>query len=379
MRRDLIGAQRAAERAEAVPTGGVLRPRTRHELVCVEPASPPWLEVRTRAVPRPGAGQVLVRVEATSVNPIDVKRAAGYGRRLLGLKGAASFPLVLGNDLAGTVEATGDGVSEFAPGQRVFGLLETGRQGGAHASYVLAPQAQLVRAPAGAQPQSLAVLPYSFTTMWLAVRATGLAAANAAGMRVLINGASGALGQLALQLLSAWRSRVTAVCGRGKREHCMALGALRAVERGPASIQGLPADFQAILNFGSWDDELALVSRLGVDALGHATTVHPLLGSFDQLGWMRGGLGCWRDWKRVQSAVARRALQARYRWVVFGPDREALEALSAGLREGRFSLSVGVAAPLEDAGAAFAHVAAGEPGRAVLRPCETTHRTWRSP
>ena len=62
---------------------------------------------------------MLVRVQASCVNPIDVKRAAGYGRRLLGLKGAASFPLVLGNDFAGTVEATGAGVSRFAPGQRV--------------------------------------------------------------------------------------------------------------------------------------------------------------------------------------------------------------------------------------------------------------------
>ncbi|WP_341318435.1 alcohol dehydrogenase catalytic domain-containing protein [Paraburkholderia sp. IMGN_8] len=54
-------------------------------------------------MPRPGRGEVLVRVEATSVNPIDVKRAKGYGRRLLGLKGAGKFPLVLGNDFSGEI------------------------------------------------------------------------------------------------------------------------------------------------------------------------------------------------------------------------------------------------------------------------------------
>jgi NADPH:quinone reductase-like Zn-dependent oxidoreductase len=350
----------------------------RHELVCTEPATPPRLEVRTRDMPRPRAGQVLVRVQATSVNPIDVKRAAGYGRRLLGLKGAASFPLVLGNDLAGTVEAAGAGVSRFAPGQRVFGVLGTGKHGGAHASYVVVPHAQLAAAPEAADLQSLAILSYSFTTMWLAVRATGLAAANAAGVRVLVNGASGGLGRLALQLLHAWGSRVSAICGPGKREDCLALGALRAVARGPASITSLPSDFEVVLNFGSWDDELALVSRLGLEALGFATTVHPLLANFDRLGWVRAGAACWHDWKRVQSAIACRALKARYRWTLFRPDREALEALAAGLRQRRFSLPVGISAPLEDADAAFAHVAAGKPGRAVLLPCDATHRTWRS-
>ena len=113
-----------ASRAAVGPRHGVAPVEhdcMRRELVCTEPATPPRLEVRTREAPRPKAGQVLVRVKATAVNPIDAKRAAGYGRRLLGLKGAATFPLVLGNDLAGVVEAVGTGVSRFAPGQRVFG------------------------------------------------------------------------------------------------------------------------------------------------------------------------------------------------------------------------------------------------------------------
>ena len=158
-----------------------------------------------------------MHVQATAVNPIDARRASGYGRRLLGLKGAATFPLVLGNDLAGVVEAVGTGVTRFAPGQRVFGVVATGKEGGAHASHVVVPQEQLRAAPAEVDLETLAVLPYSFSTMWLALRSSGLDAANAAGMRVLVNGASGALGQLSLQLLRAWGGEVTAICGRGKR------------------------------------------------------------------------------------------------------------------------------------------------------------------
>jgi len=340
----------------------------RRELVCMEPGSPPSFAVRTREMPRVATGQALVRVEATSVNPIDAKRAEGYGRRLLRLKGAATFPLVLGNDVAGTVEAVGAGVSRLAPGQRVFGLVATGKDGGAHASHVVVPREQLVEAPADFGPQALSVLPYSFTTMWLAVRSTGLVAANAAGLRVLVNGASGALGLLALQMLSAWGSVVTAICGKGRAKDCLAAGAKHAVERGPTTIVALPSEFQVVLNFGSWDDDPALASRLAADALGHATSVHPLLANFDRMGWLRGALANRREWKASRSAVARRAPGARYGWTLFKPNREALDALAAGVRERRFSLPIAGRWPFEQAGAAFAHVAIGKNGRAVLLP-----------
>ena len=171
----------------------------RRELVCTETATPPRLAVRSVDLPRPGTGEVLVRVQATSMNPIDVKRAAGYGRRVLAFKGAARLPLVLGNDVAGVVESIGTGVTRSAPGQRMFGLLGTGRAGGAHASHVVVPQDLLLPAPEGADPSALAVLPYSFTTMWLALRSTGICANNARGGRVLINGAA------ALATMRSWR------------------------------------------------------------------------------------------------------------------------------------------------------------------------------
>lgn len=340
----------------------------RRELICLAPASPPRLQLRNTETPVPKRGEVRVRVEATSINPIDARRASGYGRRLLGLKGAASFPRVLGNDLAGRVEAVGADVTALEPGQRVYGLVATGKAGGAHASQVVVPQSLLRAAPDGVDAASLAVLPYSFTTMWLALRSTGLDAANAAGKRVLVHGAAGALGRLALQTLKGWGCRVSAICDVGKGYECRALGAEHAVERGPNAITSLPADFDVVLNFASWDDDLALASRLGSNALGQATTVHPLLGHFDQLGWVRGALASGRDKKAVRAAVQQRSPQARYGWTIFKPDAQALAALDAGVRERRLSLPVGLSLPLEKAAAAFAHVAAGQAGRAVLLP-----------
>lgn len=340
----------------------------RRELTCVAPSAPPRLEVRTRAVPAPRAGEVLVRVVATSVNPIDAKRPAGYGRRLLGLKGAASFPLVLGNDVAGTVEALGSGVTGFRRGQSVFGLVATGRNGGAHASHVVVPRELLAIAEEDADTRALAVLPYTFTTMWLAVRSSGLTPSNAEGRRILVNGASGGLGRLSIQLLRRWGSRVTAICGQSNVPICLALGAENAFGRGPATIGSLPPDFDAVLNFGSWTDEYPLASRLAPKALGQATTVHPLLPNFDRLGWWGGALASRTAWKMGQAAVKRRSPGARYSWTVFRPERDALDALVAGLRDGTFSLPVGICAHFDEAAGAFAHVDLGSPGRAVLLP-----------
>ncbi len=340
----------------------------RRELVCMGPSSPPRLQLRNGAMPTLRRGEVLVRVHATSINPIDAKRAAGYGQRLLGLKGAGQFPLVLGNDVVGHVQALGPGVSQFAVGEQVFGLVGTGKRGGAHASHVALPLSQLQRAPSGADAAALAVLPYSFTTMWLALGSTGLNAANAAGKRVLVHGAAGALGRLSLMVLSSWGASVTAICSVGRVEECRALGALHAVERGTDAILSVPGNFDAVLNFASWSDEPALASRLGKGALGHATTVHPLLGNFDRLGWVHGALASRSDFAGVRKTVRQSSPGARYAWTIFKPDRAALAALEAELRRSQLALPVGLSVPLEQADAAFAHVAAGEAGRVVLLP-----------
>jgi len=338
------------------------------ELICVEPATPPRLSIRTREVPRPAAGQVLVRVEATSINPIDAKRATGYGRRLLGLKGAGRFPLVLGNDVAGVVEEVGAGVTRFQRGQQVFGLVATGKSGGAHASHVLVSESNLMAAPKGSDLQMLATLPYSFTTMWLAVHSAGLREATAASKKVLISGASGALGRLALPLLREWHCDITAICNPSQSGDAISLGASQAVERDTPAVAALAPEFDAVLNFGAWQSDPMLVAKLGPKALGYATVVHPLMENFERLGWLRGAVASLRDFKGMQAAARARSGTANYAWTLFRPDRDALSTLEAGVRRGIYSLPVGIAKPFEAASAVFDHVAQGRPGRGILLP-----------
>lgn len=340
---------------------------TAQQLLCLAPGSPAKFAIRSCELPDPRRGQVLVRLEASSVNPIDAKRASGYGRRLLALKGAARFPTVLGNDLAGVVKAVGGRDATWKPGDRVYGLIPTGPQG-AHASHVLAQSAHLRAAPANLASSELAALPYTFTTLWLALQSVGLNQDNAQGKAVLVHGASGGLGQLALQVLSLWGARVTAICGTAHVQTCEALGATTVVDRTRRSLSTLPCSHDVSLNFAQWQDDEALIRRLKPGAMGHATTVHPLLDSFDAHGWVAGGWRAYRAWSAMrQVATATGGRATRYTWVIFRPDAQALDALAQLVRADiGLQLPIGLTVPLPQGEQAFAHVAQRRAGRAIL-------------
>lgn len=341
---------------------------TAQQLLCLATGKPAQFEIRPCEVPAPGRGQVMVRVEASAVNPIDAKRSEGYGQRVLKLKGAGRFPLVLGNDLAGTVQSVGSGETAFKPGDRVFGLLPTGPQG-AHASFVLAQATHLRAAPANCTSLELAALPYTFTTLWLALQSVGLRQDNAMGKQVLVHGASGGLGQMALRVLTRWGARVTAVCSTAHVQLCRDLGAEVVVDRTRRALSTLPTCYDASLNFAVWSDEAALVSRLKPGAMGHATTVHPFLGSIDAHGWVKGGWQLYRAWSDMRGlARATGGREARYAWTIFQPSTQALDALQAMLiADIGFHLPIGLSVPLAQAEQAFAHVAHQRAGRAMIQ------------
>ncbi len=102
---------------------------------------------------------------------------------------------------------------------------------GTHASSIVAKAAHARRAPNGQDLRALGALPYSFVTMWLAATGAGLTRENAKGKRVLVNGAAGGLGTLALQTLSEWGAQVTAIAKASAFDACLAAGAVEAVDR----------------------------------------------------------------------------------------------------------------------------------------------------
>ena len=123
-------------------------------------------------------------------------------------------------------------------------------------------------------------------------------------------------------------------------------GAAEVVERTDKLFGSLARSFDATLNFATWDDDLALLGCLRAGALGHATTVHPMLANFDRHGWVRGAL------KTIsQKRNHRRTLPKgtnNYAWVLFKPDKAALAELRQFVEQNRVSIPIGLRKPLAD-------------------------------
>ncbi|MEM1234157.1 MAG: alcohol dehydrogenase catalytic domain-containing protein [Pseudomonadota bacterium] len=335
-------------------------------LSCSDPASGKLEVVEfERAVPKPG--EIEIAVDATSVNPIDVHRSTGYGRTLLSLLGAGTFPMVLGNDYLGTISAVGEGVRSFGIGDRVFGARKPSRAG-THASHVIATAKAdtVMLLPDGLDQTAIAAVPYSFTTMWLAVRDAGLDRPNAPNKRVLVHGAAGGLGSLALQMLSEWGCNVTAIAFPKDHDACLRLGASNAVDLSTTPFRDLAGAFDATLNFATWDHDAQLPGCLRRNALGHATTVHPMLRTFDENGLVLGGIKTVIGKRRSRKALPQGA--GKYGWTIFKPQEEALRELVRLLQRGRAKLDIGIEVPLSDGANAFDHIRTGQAGRALITP-----------
>jgi NADPH:quinone reductase-like Zn-dependent oxidoreductase len=161
--------------------------------------------------PSPISTEVLVRVIAAGVNPVDCKTRRGEGvARWVGPP-----PFVPGWDVAGVVEATGYGVTRFKAGDTVFGMPRFPRQAGAYAEYVTAPSRQFALIPAAISPIEAAALPLAALTAWQCLVDV---AQLGAGQTVLVHGAAGGVGHLAVQIARSLGASVISTGNRDDRE-----------------------------------------------------------------------------------------------------------------------------------------------------------------
>jgi NADPH:quinone reductase-like Zn-dependent oxidoreductase len=158
-------------------------------------------------VPEPGEGEVLVRVKAASINPGEAKIRAG----LMHSRWPATFPSGEGSDLAGIVEKLGPGVSGFAVGDEVIGFTD---RRASHAEYVAVEATDLTPKPANVPWEVAGSLFVAGTTAYAAVRAVSLKP----GETVVVSGAAGGVGSLAIQLAKAAGADVIGIAGPGNHE-----------------------------------------------------------------------------------------------------------------------------------------------------------------
>ncbi|MEJ8566403.1 NAD(P)-dependent alcohol dehydrogenase [Elongatibacter sediminis] len=186
---------------------------------------PEVLQHAVIAKPEPADGEVLVRVRAAAVNPLDwhYLRGKPYIMRPLGAGIGAPADPKLGVDFAGVVEAVGAGVTRFKPGDSVFG----GRSG-AFGEYLVIPEDRAIaKMPTNVSFAEAAAAPIAAVTALQAVRDHGEVVP---GDRVLINGASGGVGSFAVQIARAFGAEVTGVCSTRNVERVLGLGANHVID-----------------------------------------------------------------------------------------------------------------------------------------------------
>lgn len=181
--------------------------------------SPEVIRVEEADVPVPGGDEVLVSVRAASLNAYDwhMLTADIFLVRLMGGGFFKPSDPGLGTDVAGVVEVTGSGVTDFRPGDKVFGMVK-----GGFAEYACAPARAFVPMPVNASFESAAAVPLAGITALQGLRDAG---GIAPGQRVLVNGASGGVGTFAVQIAKAFDTEVTAVCSTGNLQQAREMGA----------------------------------------------------------------------------------------------------------------------------------------------------------
>jgi len=209
----------------------------------------------------PGPGQVLVRVRAAGINPIDWKIRRGSLRLVMPLR----FPWVLGYDVAGEVVEIGPEVTRFQPGDAVFGGVEMRRHGGSCAELALARDGALALKPEALSFEEAAAMPMAGLTALQALRDKG---ELAAGERALVNGASGGVGHFAVQIGFALGARVTAVTSRRNLAFVQGLGAYEVIDYEEEDFAGRDdawdVIFDAVANHTYADCEPALARDGGI-------------------------------------------------------------------------------------------------------------------
>src|SRR5580765_6313135 len=225
-------------------------------VLCEQYGGPEVLKVEDDLpVPRVGPNGVLVRVCATSVNPVDWKFRSG----LLSAVRPVVFPVIWGCDLSGVVTEVGPSVTLFKPGDEVYGFKD-GYVGktyrGTYAEYVVAPEKALAKKPKNLSHEEAAAVPLAALTAWQALLNQGRLKT---GQRVLIHAGAGGVGVMAIQIAKAFGAFVAATAGTRNLDFLRELGVDQTIDYTRERIAGIRPKFELVLDgvgrrvwAGSW-------------------------------------------------------------------------------------------------------------------------------
>ncbi len=212
---------------------------------------PEVLAIEEVSRPEPIPTEVQVRVHAAGVNPVDFKTRAGKG--VSGVLGEP--PVCLGWDVSGVVTEVGGGVTRFKVGDEVFGMPWFPREAGAYAEYVTAPSRHFAAKPHPLSHEEAGALPLAGLTAWQIVVDT---IALEDGADLLVHGAAGGVGHLAVQIAKARGARVIGTARAEQTDWLRELGVDQVIDYRSERFEDLVADLDAVIDFTGTQGERSL-------------------------------------------------------------------------------------------------------------------------
>ncbi|XP_046365433.2 reticulon-4-interacting protein 1 homolog, mitochondrial-like [Haliotis rufescens] len=322
--------------------------------------------------------ELLIEVHAASVNPIDVRMRGGYGevmlnvmRKMLGKpKSGSEFPLTLGRDFSGVVLETGKLVTDFKPGDQVWGAVGAHRQG-THAQLLVTSQKEISKKPKTLDHLEAASIPYVAVTSWTALCEVGeLKESSVAGKRILVHAGSGGIGTFSIQLLSSWGADVTTTCSTDAVEFVTSLGANTVIDYKTQDVQ---AELQKLDKFDVVLDTLGgETPNFSLDLLTkyknakYISLVTPFLRNADAYGLVKGSVKTAVD---IFKDVTGGFKDGRsYRWAVFVPNGRALRKVAEMVDNSDIKPVVEKVFEFEEVPKAFEKIATGHSrGKTVIK------------
>lgn len=302
--------------------------------------------------PSPAAGEVLIRVHACSVNPVDCAMREGYGREIFGSLGSGIPPFIPGRDMAGTIEEIGEGVDSFKLGEAVFALTN----GRTCAEFATAKATLTIPKPDNVSFVEAASIPFIALSAWEAiVTLCKLTPDTTAGQKVLIPRGSGGVGSFAIQLVKAWGGYVVSTCSARNMDMVRALGADDVIDYQSGNVEDVLSEFDVVIDTLGHDAEVPLLSVLKQNGgARYAGLISPKMRLTDEHG-IKEGL------QRYETILAeRKAAQAKlgraFNWSFMTPDGDALRAIGALMAEGKIRAVIDRKYPMEQLAAAHDYI-----------------------
>lgn len=205
-----------------------------------EYGGPEVLKYEDAPRPKPAAGEVLIRVHATSVNPVDVAIRQGHFKERM----KYTMPFVPGWDVSGVVEAVGPGATRLKVGDEVYSRPDLGRDG-AYAEYIAVRESEVALKPKSIDHTHAAAIPLTGLTAWQGLFDAGHLSA---GQTVLIHGGAGGVGHFAVQLARAKGARVIATASQRNHEFLRLLGADQVIDYNTTKFEDVVHDVDVVLD-----------------------------------------------------------------------------------------------------------------------------------